>query len=334
MPKKQQPPEVLLKLLRCQTPAEKATVILGKRNDTVLNLDRYCNTVIHQAPLSFIDECDDVGCLHHRIDDDSSDIRSGCEREIIKVALTIADQKNEAINYLNFGAGNCFQDLLVITNLLEKGIKKINFHAIDTAYESYIDIAQKQLSGKPITAFHKDPLLFKHKAHIIFSELAHWFKNVYPDATCRIFIHKHIDDYISFTTIEPSLIADIVAGIDFTRDCPAAIYMWTDFLSLLEYIFAKNNGAIGFKDYLGCGVLKLSPQPLLCDGFEEVISLKEKQKLFGTPGFKEDFAHAGPWDQILLHHAFYTTGKIIQFLPIEDRSLKGQIAVRINGSCH
>lgn len=196
-----------------------------------------------ENPIWLLNEC--LDCPISRLTNPS--IRADFDQQVAKT-LCEKSKSKRVINYLNFASGGSLQDLIITSKALDGSVKAVNLHLLETANSEYITTLERLYPSKRIPAFLplKEHDIAVQGRHEIYSQLSHWLKYTYPDATCRIFVHKDAQDYQHFCRRNPELIADVTIGIDFYEDEESITSMTGTYLQLIRYVLKNNRASTAF----------------------------------------------------------------------------------------
>lgn len=197
------------------------------------SLAGYVQEYATKNPIFSLSECNDDACPLTRMN--NPQYRAEFDKRIVKNLISKLDATNKtAINYVNLGAGNLFQDCAIMTQVLQqKPTAKVNIHLIDPMYEYYIKAVKSSkdyrytahnveravksmvYSNDGIPSDYKDPM-FKNAftCYHRFQQFMNWFTVFYPQATINVFIYSSADDYIKDCCAQESLKGDVIAEVD------------------------------------------------------------------------------------------------------------------------
>ncbi|MCK5632892.1 hypothetical protein KAH94_04030 [bacterium] len=156
-------------------------------------------TLQQDCPVFSLAECNE--CLLNRTTDLGRRARNYFEKKIAQEVVQ---------GYVNVGGGFAFQDLVILTNVLEKNPDaQIDFYFIDPMHEEYIDclvqrgIMQIDLATTDFLQLFKKccygskVLLDMRWSHESFKQMLRFLKNAYPRATVKLHLYSYVEDFLA-----------------------------------------------------------------------------------------------------------------------------------------
>lgn len=176
-------------------------------------------------PLCFLSECIRENCELSRLTDWSY-ARTKFEQEVVRqIELQVTHESEAGMNIVNVGAGDLFQDLVILSTLLEKnkGIRKINYFCIDRGYETYI----KAANNKEVWDHHRFDYAERdiHETHAQCAQLFTWLRNICPACHLHLYVFGSVEEYVQRCETNAELKANVYLGADLDKkmcsDLPA-----------------------------------------------------------------------------------------------------------------
>jgi hypothetical protein len=134
--------------------------------------------------------------------------------------------KNQQLTYTSVGSGRLFQDLIIITKLLEQGPRNIVINLIDKDYDKFITRAFEL--GKNDGSFYIDIEKIgnvqgpEDQLNDTFYDFLKWFEFLriycYPDLTVKVFVYDDLESYLQDCRNGYNSKSDIGVIIDFHED--------------------------------------------------------------------------------------------------------------------
>ncbi|MFH1832324.1 MAG: hypothetical protein ABH827_06010 [bacterium] len=240
-------------------------------------ITRKCET---DCPIFLLEECrreEFSSCVFSRKDDPI--FRQKFEDKVVEALVEkINNNPDRSIQYVSFGPGGCFQDLVIIAKALAQNPKaKISIHLIDPSFEPYIAYRKLQETSHIIfpnraTDFTKKiHLLIKHAKKTGFDtnglsdaeiekrllnlllmneertrQFIKFLKKEYPQAQLLLYIHQNTKDYLEYIKKEHIKQADVLAAADIQDEMSLFNKSILHYCSLCSAVFKKNPNSNGF----------------------------------------------------------------------------------------
>lgn len=206
-----------------------------------------------KCPLILINECtlgDEGPCIFKRA---KNPYREKFEFEVVSAFNEKLTSSKEPIQYIGFGAGGMFQDLVILTKTLTQHPEaQINIHLIDYTYNCYLNLRLYLKSSREIydtcndepteSAIRyllkaenieqdeqtKDTIRYNLKKEgRLFRQFISALQKNFPKAQLSLFAHESTTGYLSYINAKKIAYPDIITGADlqsYTCSLYGAIY--------------------------------------------------------------------------------------------------------------
>lgn len=237
-------------------------------NKTLSDYRSLLNKCISDYPLSLFYECAGFECSLSRFLFPKR--RAWFEKMVVESLVEQSKKSDLPINYVNLGSGGLFQDILIITQALEQGVKKLNIHCVDPLYKQFISTLKAKSLNKSDLDFGAEEF---EATYGRFKSFFRWVSSVYPASEIRVFIYSFAEDYIKVAQKNLEFLADIVVVADpepyKKNDCTSEETAW----NFSSYSNMVKDSGVGFMLLKGgteeeplatCTTIKVLPKKNTC----------------------------------------------------------------------
>lgn len=182
-------------------------------------------------PIGLLYECQANLCPLNRIKFPQR--RELVERKILKYIQEYFPSKEKKLIYTSLGPGGLFQDLVILTKLINMGYNDITVILIELEFKNYIEVVR----GKKLINF--DQFANAVITHYQLMQFSAFLKNCSQEKI-KILIYDNFENYIIDCESDSSLKCDVFWGIDcFDGDASRKASQDIDYLTFLAQ---KPNG--------------------------------------------------------------------------------------------
>jgi len=224
--------------------------------------------------------------------------RHSYEETVSNALLEQLKTKKDAVQYVSFGAGGLFQDLVILTKALSQNpASNLEVHIIENEYTLFsyshsqlkldnkiddqdIDLLSIKKTLCNITPSNfsvtsstdDDEILFEtlalryHYIKTIYKQFNGWFQTHFPKTQFSLYLHGNVDNYYAYMNQNKDLAADIIVTADIQDAQSQSLHAQTLYQDLCQQALRKNKTMKNFF------LFKQSTADLLSDHSDENTS--------------------------------------------------------------
>ncbi|MBD3231686.1 hypothetical protein GF322_03410 [Candidatus Dependentiae bacterium] len=165
-------------------------------------------------PINLLIECDEKDCNLSR-DHKNEYTRQILEDEILNYTQMFYKNKNQPIVITELGSGGLFQNLVIMTKILNSGYNNIKICLIDLSYETFYDVYQNEDNYTNLLQ-PKNLILYTHfyLTEQKFYQYFNFLKTNFPNANIEIKIFPDLNTYLLECNENAEFKTDIFLSID------------------------------------------------------------------------------------------------------------------------